>query len=47
MANFERARKDIEPYDDIEELRQTNIGQRLANLRSKIYKDRQAPKVRE
>ena len=47
MANFQRARKDIEPYDDDEKLRETNIGQRLANLRQKIYKEGQMPSVRE
>ena len=33
VANFARARKDIEPFDDIKQLRQVNIGQRLADLR--------------
>lgn len=30
MANFERARKEIEPYDDIDEIRKMNMGQRMA-----------------
>ena len=38
MANFEKAKKEIEPYDDVNELRKQNFGSRLANLRMKIYK---------
>ena len=26
MANFQKAKREIEPYDDIEKLRETNIG---------------------
>lgn len=40
LENFERAKQEIEPYDDIDQLRKINIGQRLANLRGQIYKNR-------
>ena len=40
MANFAKAKNEIEPYDDLEALRQKNMGQRLADLRSQIYKNR-------
>ena len=32
MSNFLKARKDIEPYDDLDQLREKNLGQRLAEL---------------
>ena len=40
MANFARAKNEIEPYDDLEQLRGKNMGQRLADLRMQIYKHR-------
>ena len=40
MANFIKARKEIEPFDDINDLRKTSIDDRLTNLREKIYKNR-------
>lgn len=39
VANFERVKKDLDDYDDLNDLRETNIGQRLAQLREKIYKN--------
>lgn len=45
MANFQRANKEIEPYDDLEKLRENNIGQRLADLRKQIYKGQNQAKT--
>ena len=39
VANFARVKRDIDDYDDLNDLRETNIGQRLAQLREKIYKN--------
>ena len=43
-ANFQRAKQEIEPYDDLEELRKENIGRRLATVRAQIYKIKPKPK---
>ena len=40
MANFAKARKEIEPFDDLNTLRKTKMDQRLAELREKIYRNR-------
>lgn len=44
VQNFDRANREIEPYDDADEIRQVNIGQRLANLRAQIYKNKEVGK---
>ena len=44
MANFKQAKEEIEPYDDQEQLRKENIGQRIASLRNKIYKHKKPQK---
>lgn len=43
MANFAKARKEIEPFDDLNALRETQLDKRLANLRQQIYKNRKEP----
>ena len=40
-GNFARAKQEIEPYDDLDELRKENLGQRMAQARAQIYKYRQ------
>lgn len=39
MANFLKARREIEPFDDIDKIREVNLGQRLATLRNQIYQN--------
>ena len=53
-SNKMRATREIEPYDDLNSLREKNMGQRMADLRKKIYTQRKAqetavvkPKVRK
>ena len=43
MGNFHRARKAVEEYDDVNELRKTPLDGRLLTLREKIYKGRHSP----
>ena len=33
MSNFLKARREIDDYDDIDKIREANLGQRLAGLR--------------
>ena len=34
MANFLKARREIDDFDDIDKIRENNLGQRLAKLRN-------------
>lgn len=43
MGNFLKARRDIEPFDDLDKIRQTKLDDRLFELRKKIYKGRESP----
>ena len=40
FADFKKAKREIEPYDDLCELEKMNLGQRINELRTQIYKNK-------